>query len=207
MGMMKFQKAPNGSQVRKTERGLAQARGQGQTHSRVEEETEIREMEGRVDPQSGYQQRKPELDILPLQIESVQFEATFSEPMLSESTFIEVSSTQPSYIEPFFGPAFTKPTHIDIPPPHAPLAPDHALWMNLSTQISSLGTRMEELVMVNDTRFYSMEDLMDQYQAGFTSQFEYLQQMIECIEDRLERQHEEMMDYMRFVLPPPPFQP
>nr|CAN67765.1 hypothetical protein VITISV_030965 [Vitis vinifera] len=95
--------------------------------------------------------------------------------MLSESTFIEVSSTQPSYIEPFFGPKFTKPTHTDIPPPQAPLAPDHALWMDLSTQIISLGTRMEELVVVNDTRFYSMKDRMDQYQAGLTSQFEYLQ--------------------------------
>ncbi|KAL6349876.1 hypothetical protein AAG906_001763 [Vitis piasezkii] len=85
-------------------------------------ETEIREMEGGVDPRVAIS-RKPELDILPLQIESVQFEATFFEPMLSESTFIEVSSTQPSYIEPFFGPKFTKPTHTDIPPPHAPLAP------------------------------------------------------------------------------------
>ncbi|RVX06302.1 hypothetical protein CK203_027514 [Vitis vinifera] len=88
---------------------------------------------------------------------------------------IEVSSTQPSYIEPFFGPKFTKPTHTDIPPPQAPLAPDHALWMDLSTQIISLGTRMEELVV-----------------------------RIERIEDRLERQLEEMMDYMRFVFPPPP---
>ncbi|RVW44610.1 hypothetical protein CK203_110055 [Vitis vinifera] len=96
---------------------------------------------GRVGPSEWLSAEKAELEYLPLQTESVQFEATFSEPMLSESTFIEVSSTQPSYIEPFFGPAFTKPTHIDIPPPHAPLAPDHALWMNLSTQISSLGTR------------------------------------------------------------------
>ena len=33
---------------------------------------------------------------------------------------------------------------------------------------------MEELAMVSDTHFYSMEDRMDQYQASFTSQFEYL---------------------------------
>ena len=46
--------------------------------------------------------------------------------------------------------------------------------MNLSAQINSLGTRMDELFVVNDTRFYSMEDHMDQYQVGFTSQLEYL---------------------------------
>ena len=52
-----------------------------------------------------------------------------------------------------------------------------------------------------------MEDHIDQYQASFTSQFEYLQQRIERIEDRLERQHEEMLVYLRFVFPPPPPQP
>ena len=41
--------------------------------------------------------------------------------------------------------------------------PDHAPWMDLSTQISSLGTRMEEFAIVSDTQFYSMEDRMDQY--------------------------------------------
>nr|CAN76595.1 hypothetical protein VITISV_020297 [Vitis vinifera] len=41
-------------------------------------------------------------------------------------------------------------------------------------EISSLSTRMEELVVVSDTRFYSMEDCMDQYQTGFISQLEYL---------------------------------
>nr|CAN68154.1 hypothetical protein VITISV_040298 [Vitis vinifera] len=46
-------------------------------------------------------------------------------------------------------------------------------------EISSLGTRMEELAVVSDTRFYSMEDCMDQYQTGFTYQFEYLQQRFE----------------------------
>lgn len=47
--------------------------------------------------------------------------------------------------------------------------------MDLSVQISSLGTRMEELAVISDTRFYSMEDMMDQYQSGFTSYFKYLQ--------------------------------
>ena len=87
---------------------------------------------------------------------------------------------------------------------------------------------MEELVVVSDTRFYSMEDRMDQYQAGFTSQFEHLQQrferlkdrmdqhqasitsqfehlqlLFERIEDCLESQHEEMMAYLYSMFPPP----
>ena len=89
--------------------------------------------------------------------------------MLSEPTFTTGPSTQPSYTEPSSGPTFAEPTHTKIPPPQAPLTPDHAPWMNLSTRISSLGTRMEELVVVSDTHFYSMEDRMDQYQVGFTS--------------------------------------
>ena len=75
---------------------------------------------------------------------------------------------------PFSQPSFTKPHHTETSPHQAPHAPDHALWMDLSTYISSLDTRMEELAVVSDTRFYSMEDRMDQYQTNFTSQFEYL---------------------------------
>ena len=60
--------------------------------------------------------------------------------------------------------------------------------MDLFAQISYLGTRMEEFVVVSDTRFYSMEDRMDQYQVGFTSQFEYLQQIFKHIEDRMDQQ-------------------
>nr|CAN66968.1 hypothetical protein VITISV_040712 [Vitis vinifera] len=98
------------------------------------------------------------------QTKGVQFETTFFEPMMIELTFIEGPSTQLSYTElSFSGPAFTKPTHTNIPPPQAPPAPDHAPWMDLSAQISSLGTCMEELVVVSDTRFYSTEDRMDQY--------------------------------------------
>ncbi|RVW23052.1 hypothetical protein CK203_102473 [Vitis vinifera] len=66
--------------------------------------------------------------IPPLQTEGVQFEATFSKPMMIELTFTEGPSTQPSYTEPSCSrPAFTEPTHIEIPHPQAPLAPDHAL--------------------------------------------------------------------------------
>ena len=71
--------------------------------------------------------------------------------------------------------SFTKPPHSDIPPHQAPLARDHAPLMDLFTHVSSLGTRMKEFVVVSDTWFYSIEDRMDQYQIGFTSQFEYLQ--------------------------------
>ena len=44
MGRMKFEKAPDGSQVRRAQRPPPQPRGQGKTHPRVEEEAEIREM-------------------------------------------------------------------------------------------------------------------------------------------------------------------
>ena len=211
----------------KAERAPTQARGQGQAHPGVEEETEIREIEGGVDPQSGYQKRKPELDILPLQSKGVQFEATFFEPTYTTGPF-----TQPSFTKPFSEPAFTEPPHTKIPPPQAPVTPNHAPWMDLSAQISSLSTRMEELVIVNDTWFYSMENRMDQYQDGFSSQFEYLQQRfehiedhmdqhqvgftlqfehlqqrIERIEDCLESQHEKMMAYLRYVFPAPSPQP
>ena len=83
---------------------------------------------------------------------------------MTEPTFTNGPSTQPSYTEPSFsGPTFIELTHTEIPHPQAPLTHDSTPWMDLSTQISSLGTRMEELVVVRDTRFYSMEDRMDQY--------------------------------------------
>ncbi|RVW81756.1 hypothetical protein CK203_049494 [Vitis vinifera] len=67
--------------------------------------------------------------------EGVLFEATFS-----ESTCTMGPSTQQSFTKPSSGLAFIEPPHTKIPPPQAPLAPDHAPWMHLSTQISSLGT-------------------------------------------------------------------
>ena len=84
---------------------------------------------------------------------------------MSKPPYIAGPSFQPSFIEP-------PPTEI---PSQAHHAPDHAPWMDLSTQISSLGTCMEELAVVSDTRFYFKEDRIDQYQTGFTSQFEHLQ--------------------------------
>ena len=202
MAKMKFEKVLDGSWVRKAERAPTQALGQGQAHLEVEKKAEIREVEGRVDPQSGYRQREPELDILPLQSKGVQFEATFSKSMMFQPTYIAGPSTQLSFIDSSFGPKFT-----EIPPPQEPLASNHTPWMDLFAQISSLGNHMEELIVVSDTQFYSMEDCMDQYQAGFTSQFDHLQQRIERIEDRLESQHEEMMAYLLSVFPPPPSQP
>ena len=187
LGRMKLEKAPDGSWVRKAER---QARGHDQLHPGVEEEDEIREMEDGLDPQRDLEQRGPELDIpAPHQSEGIHVEATFSEPMMTEPSFTEL-------------------------PSQAPHAPEHPPWMDLSAQISSLGTRMEELAVVHDTRFYSVEDRIDHYQAGFTSQFEQLAQRIELLESRQERlesrqesQHEEMMAYLRSVFPPPPPQP
>ena len=92
-------------------------------------------MEGGVDPQRGFQQRQLELDIPPLQSEGIQFETTFPKPMISELTYTT---------GPFSQSFFTKPLHIETPPHQAPHVPDHATWMDLSAQISSLGTRMEE---------------------------------------------------------------
>ena len=74
-------------------------------------------MEGKVDPQSGFQQRELELDIPPLQPKGVKFEATFSEPMMSEPTYIAGPYSQPS---------FTEPPHTEMPPHQAPHTPDHA---------------------------------------------------------------------------------
>ncbi|KAL6315987.1 hypothetical protein AAG906_014912 [Vitis piasezkii] len=125
---------------------------------------------------------------------------------------------------------------LDIPPPpqseelpsQAPHAPDHAPWMDVSAQISSLGTRIEELALVHDTHFYFMEECINQYQTGFTSRFEHFQQRFEPIKERMDQQqatfehlqwsidrieslqasqHEEMMAYLRSVFPPPPPQP
>ena len=176
---MKFEKAPDGSWVKQVERPPAQARGQGEAHPGVEEEAKIRKMDNGVDPQRGFQQRESEFDIPPLQSEGVQFEATFSELMMFEPTYTARPSSQPSFIEP---------PYIETPPHQASHAPDHAPWMDLSAHISSLDTRMDELVVVNDTQFYSMEDRIDQYQIGFTSQFEYLQQRFERMKNRMDQQ-------------------
>ena len=75
-------------------------------------------------------------------------------------------------VGPSFQPSFTKFSHTELPS-QAPHAPDHVPWIDVSAQISSLGTRMEELVLVHDTRFYSMEKHMDQYQTGVTSGFDH----------------------------------
>ena len=62
---MKFEKGPDGSWIRRAEQPLAQAHGQGQMHPGVEEEAEIQEMEGGLDPQRDFEQRGIELDIPP----------------------------------------------------------------------------------------------------------------------------------------------
>ena len=208
---MKFEKAPDGSQVRKAER---QARGHDQIHPGVQEEVEIREMENGLDPQRDFEQRGPELDIPPPhQSEGIHVEATFSEPMMTKSSFTAGTSSQPSFTEL---------------PSQAPHVPDHAPWMDLFTQISFLGTHMEELALVHDSCFYSMEEHLDQYQTRVTSRFDHFQQRLERIEERMDQQqatfdhleqrmdriqsrqashHDEMMAYLRSMFPPPPPQP
>ncbi|KAL6311961.1 hypothetical protein AAG906_007451 [Vitis piasezkii] len=120
---------------------------EGRMHPGDEEEAEIQEMEGGLDPRRDFEQSMHECNI-----------------------------PSPKY---HFGTSRT----------------DHAPLMDLSAQISSLGTRMEELAVVNDTRFHSMEDRIDEYQTDFTSQFEHL--------DRRLGRLEEMMAYLRSMFPPP----
>ena len=127
-----------------------------------------------MDPQRDFEQRGPELDILlPPQSEGIHVEATFSEPMMIESSFTIGLSSQPSFTEL---------------PSQAPHAPDHAPWMDVSAQISSLGTCMEEFALVHESRFYSIEEQLDQYQAGVTSWFDHFQQRFERIEERMDHQ-------------------
>ena len=45
---------------------------------------------------------------------------------------------------------------------------------------------MEELALVYDSRFYFMEEHMDQYQTRVTSRFDHFQQRFECIEERMD---------------------
>ncbi|RVW51686.1 hypothetical protein CK203_066690 [Vitis vinifera] len=97
---------------------------------------------------------------------------------------------------------------VNIPPPHQSEGIHvEATFFEPMMIESSLGTRMEELALVHDSRFYSIEEHLDQYQVGFTSQFEHLVQRIERLESRQESQHEEMMAYLRSVFPLPPPQP
>ena len=79
--------------------------------------------------------------------------------MIYEPVYTAGPSSQPS---------FTEPPHAQTSAHQAPYASDHAPLIDLAAQISSLGTRMEELAIVSDMRFYSMEDRMDHYQTGFT---------------------------------------
>ena len=81
--------------------------------------------------------------------------------------------TEPSYTaKPSSQPSFIELPHTELPS-QAPHAPDHAPWMDVSAQISSLGTRMEELALVHNSHFYSREEHMDQYQTGVTSRFDH----------------------------------
>ena len=73
LGWMKFEKSLDDSWVRRVERLLTWAWGQGQVHPGVEEEVEIQEMEGGLDPQKGFEHRELGLNIPSLQSKGVQF--------------------------------------------------------------------------------------------------------------------------------------
>ena len=104
--------------------------------------------------------------------------ATIAEGTTSEVVHTAGTSSQPS---------FTDPPHAHTSPHKAPYGPSQA-WMDLGAQISSLGARIEELAIVKDMRFHSMEDRMDHYQTSFTEQFQCMQQRFQSIEDRMDQQ-------------------
>ncbi|RVW61873.1 hypothetical protein CK203_065939 [Vitis vinifera] len=108
--------------------------------------------------------------------EGGHIDPTISDAVMTETGYTAGPSGQPSFTEPHY-------THTS--PGQAPDAAEHAPWMELSAQITSLGTRIEER--------------MDQHQATH----EHILQRL----DRQERQHEELMAYLRAVFPPPPAAP
>ena len=130
-------------------------------------------MEGGVAPQRDYEHTQTEFDIQAKLSEGCQLGLTVSGGMTFDAMHTTGTSSQP---------LFTDPPHAHTSPHQAPYGPSQA-WMDLGAQISSLGTRMEELAVVNDMQFYSMEDRMDHYQTGFTEQFQCMQQRFQSIED------------------------
>ncbi|RVW92930.1 Retrovirus-related Pol polyprotein from transposon RE1 [Vitis vinifera] len=122
---------------------------------------------------------------------------------LSRETDFEAPTTYDTYDEQFLGrmkfekapdgswssltagPS-SQPSFTELPS-QAPHVLDHAPWMDLSAHISSLGTRMEKLALVHDSSIYSMEDHLDQYQTGVTSQFDHFQQRFERIEECMDQ--------------------
>ncbi|RVW88788.1 hypothetical protein CK203_034727 [Vitis vinifera] len=170
MARMKLEKAPDGSWIRRADRPVPHPQAE------EDEEEEIGEMEGGVHPQTDFEHREPKFDIPPRQSEGGHIDPTISDAVMTETGYTAGPSGQPSFTEPHY-------THTS--PGQAPDAAAHAPWMELSAQITSLGTRIEER--------------MDQQQATH----EHILQRL----DRQERQHEELMAYLRAVLPPPPAAP
>ncbi|RVW35742.1 hypothetical protein CK203_093608 [Vitis vinifera] len=165
-----LEKAPDGSWIRRADRSVPHPQAE------EDEEEEIGEMEGGVDPQPDFEHREPEFDIPPRQSEGGHIDPTILDAVMTETGYTAGPSGQPSFTEPHY-------THTS--PGQAPDAAEHAPWMELSAQITSLGTRIEER--------------MDQQQATH----EHILQRL----DRQERQHEELMAYLRAVFPPPPAAP
>lgn len=76
------------------------------------------------------------------------------EPAFTEGSFTQPANTKLSY---------SQPACTEIPQIYAPPTSEHAPWVDLLAQISSLRPFMKELVVIGDRRFYSMEDCMDRY--------------------------------------------
>ena len=87
----------------------------------------------------------------------------------------------------------------DIPHAEVPPVVDESPLYEVRAKISSLASRIEELVVVEDSHFSSIEARIESYETQLTSQYEHLQQRVNQFEQRV-------MGFVEYVfpLPPPP---
>ena len=74
---------------------------------------------------------------------------------------------------------------------------DESPLYEVRAQISLLASRIKELVVVEDSRFSSIEARINSYEKRLTSQYEQLQQRVNQFEQRV-------MGFLEYVFPPPP---
>nr|CAN75019.1 hypothetical protein VITISV_040230 [Vitis vinifera] len=73
------------ARMKRVDRPVPHPQAEGDMHPTVDEEEEIREIEGGVHPQTDFDHREPEFDIPPLQSEGGHIEPTISESMMTET--------------------------------------------------------------------------------------------------------------------------
>ena len=85
----------------------------------------------------------------------------------------------------------------DIPHVEVSLVMDESPLYEVREWISLLASRIEELDVVEDSCFSSIEARFDSYETRLTSQYEQLQQRVNQFEERV-------MRFLESVFPPPP---